>query len=170
MKRYSKAQAIKIVTEAAKAYQKNLCGKCFKLCYEMDGEKHFSEIGFRAYHFKHLTGLCCNNCTAIQFYEKALSGNLSERDFEFDSNGNAHRKLAVLPMLPYIFSSPVLYGEFNNSGIRISADYFIGKTKATLSIGFRRKHPFDVPCSLYCEDIRKLSTKTVKIIGVWEHE
>ena len=37
-----------------------------------------------------------------------------------------------------------------------------------ISVGFRYKHPYDVPVSLYCEDIRKLSEKAVRILAVWE--
>lgn len=173
MKRYSKAEAIRIVVDAAKAYEKNLCGKVFRLCYELNGEMQFLEFGFQAHNFKHFTGLYCRDCSSKQFYEKALAGKLSERDFEFSSdaeypNGNAHKKLAVLPMLPYIFSAPLLYGTFNTSGLYISADYFIGRTRAMISVGFRYKHPYDVPVSLYCEDIRKLSEKAVRILAVWE--
>lgn len=170
MKKYSKEEAIKIVTEAAKAYEKNLCGKCFLLCYEINGENHFTEVGFQAHHFGHFTGLYRNNCSSKEFYCRALSGRLSKLDFEFDLHGNAHRKLAVLPMLPNIFSTPLLYGAFNNSGLYISADYFIGRTKAMISVGFRHDQPFDIPVSLYCEDIRKLSSKAVSILVVWERE
>lgn len=170
MKKYSKAEAIKIITDAAKAYDKNLCGKCFLLCCESDGIKQFFEFGFQAHNFKHFTGVRCNSCTAKQFYLRALSGRLSERDFDFDVYGNTHRKLAVLPMLPHLFSTPLLYGAFNGSGLYISADYFVGRTKAMISLGLRHSQPYDVPVSLYCEDIRKLSDKAVNVLAVWQRE
>lgn len=169
MKKYSKKEALRIITDSAKAYDKTLCGNCFLLCFELDGINHFSEFGFQAHNFKHFTGVRCSSCTSKQFYMRALSGRLSERDFDFDVYGNSHRKLAVLPMLPNLFSAPLLYGAFNRSGLYISADYFVGRTN-NISLGIRHSHPFDVPVSLYCEDIRKLSNKAVKVLAVWKRK
>ena len=167
MKRYTKTETVRIVTAAAKDYAEKLCNKCFLLCYENGKEKAFVEFGFQAHNFKHLTGLECT-CSAKQFYERALDGKLSPDSFEFDRHGNAHRKLAVLPMLPHIFKSPMLYGAFNNSGLFISADYFVGNTGKMISLGMRSAHPYDIPVSLYCEDIRRLSSKTVRILAIWD--
>ena len=50
-----------------------------------------------------------------------------------------------------------MIGNFIDSGIYIKADYFVGNTKAILSIGFRYGKKADFPVTLYKEDVRKLS-------------
>ena len=157
-----KTKAIRIVTAAAKGYRDELCGKEFLLAFE-DGT--FREVAFRAQNFAHFTGLILR-CSAIQFYERALNGRLSEKSFDFDTHGNAQRKLKVLEQLPSFFDQPLLSGVFMNSGIYIQADYFAGRN--TISIGFRENSPFDVPVSLYNEDIRKLVYQSLKVLAVWE--
>ena len=57
-----------------------------------------------------------------------------------------------------------MIGNFINSGIYIRADYFVGNTKAVLSVGFRFGKKVDYPVTLYNEDIRKLSSPTCKVL------
>lgn len=158
----SKKEAIAVVTAAAKGYRERLCGKQFLLACD---DTEFREVAFMARNFSHFTGFE-RHCSATRFYEKALVGRLSEKDFDFDQNGNARRKLEVIAQLPRLFDAPVLYGVFLNSGIYISADYFVGKSR--FSVGFRLGKSFDVPVSLYNEDIRKLAYAPKRIIAVWE--
>lgn len=158
----SKKEAIAVITAAAKDYRDLLCRKQFLLA--VDGAE-FKEVAFMARNFAHFTGLV-RTCSATRFYEKALAGRLSEKDFEFDSAGNAKRKLAVISLFPRLFDAPALYGVFLNSGLYISADYFVGKSR--LAVGFRTGKSFDVPVSLYNEDIRKLTYSPKRIIAVWE--
>lgn len=158
----SKRDAIGIITAAAKGYHKSLCGKQFLIA--CDGME-FREVAFMPRNFSHFTGLV-RRCSATRFYDLARAGHLSERDFDFDDLGNAQRKLAVIGHLPDLFNAPALYGLFLNSGLYISADYFVGKSR--LSVGFREGRAFDVPVSLYNEDIRKLTYQPRRIIAVWE--
>ena len=60
-----------------------------------------------------------------------------------------------------------MIGNFINSGICIRADYFVGNTKAILSIGFRYGKKVDFPVTLYKEDVRKLSHPTNKVLAIF---
>ena len=46
-------------------------------------------------------------------------------------------------------------------------DYFVGNTKAVLSVGFRIGKSVDFPVSLYSEDVRKLSQPTNKVLAIF---
>lgn len=73
----------------------------------------------------------------------------------------------VLPYLPDLLYNNCMIGEFIDSGICIKADYFIGNTKAVLSIGFRKGNNIDFPVTLYNEDIRKLTQPTCKVLAIF---
>ncbi len=60
-----------------------------------------------------------------------------------------------------------MIGTFINSGLYIRADYFVGNTKAILSVGFRYGKKADFPVTLYKEDIRKLSQPTNKVLDIF---
>lgn len=60
-----------------------------------------------------------------------------------------------------------MIGNFINSGIYISADYFVGDTWAVLSVGFRTGKKTDFPVTLYNEDVRKLSQPTNKVLAIF---
>ena len=55
----------------------------------------------------------------------------------------------VLPCLSKLMSHHCLVGEFINSGVYIRADYYVGDTKAILSVGFRNGNRVDYPVTLY---------------------
>ena len=158
-----KREAVGLIVSAAKRYKEMLCGKQFLLAC---GDSEFREVAFQAHNFAHFTGVRLLNCTAKQFYERALSGKLSAAHFTFSCDGNTQRKLAVIGQLPGLFHAPLLYGAFLDSGIFISADYFVGKN--FISVGFRTGKSIDVPVTLYNEDIRKLTYQPEKILAVWE--
>lgn len=60
-----------------------------------------------------------------------------------------------------------MIGDFINSGICIRADYFVGDTRAVLSVGFRNGKKTDFPVTLYKEDVRKLSQPTNKVLAIF---
>ena len=105
--------------------------------------------------------------SAQQFYAACLESKLSERDFEVDDKGKVQQKLMVLPYLADLLYHHCMIGDFINSGICIRADYFVGDTKAVLSVGFRRGKKTDFPVTLYNENVRKLSQPTNKVLAVF---
>ena len=61
-----------------------------------------------------------------------------------------------------------MIGVFINSGIRIQADYFVGDTKAVLSVGFRQGIRVDIPVTLYKENVKKLSKPVYKVLAIFK--
>lgn len=74
----------------------------------------------------------------------------------------------VLPCLSKLMSHHCLVGEFINSGVYIRADYFVGDTKAILSVGFRNGNRVDYPVTLYNEDVKRLSNPTNKVLAIFQ--
>lgn len=60
-----------------------------------------------------------------------------------------------------------MIGDFINSGIVIRADYFVGDTKAVLSVGFRYGKASDIPVTLYNENVKRLSNPTCKVLVIF---
>ena len=63
-----------------------------------------------------------------------------------------------------------MIGDFINSGILIKADYFVGDTRAVLSVGFRDIGEVDIPITLYNESVKKLSDPTCKVLAIFRKE
>lgn len=166
MKNYTKQKAIRIITDAAAKYNEHLCGRKFLVVYEGEKGPESAVIAFYEQHFKHLTG-AVTNLSAKVFYSRALDHKLSPNDFSFDSSGNMQRKLAVLPVLHRLLYNGAMRGSFNRSGIRIEADYFIGETAHCMAVAFRSGKSCDIPVSLYCEDVRRLTNNCTRILAVW---
>jgi len=152
MKNYTKQEILKIILSVAKEYDEKLNDKHFKITYQKGKGKEEVVVGFRDMNFLHLTG---------------IKTKLSERDFEIDNKGKVQQKIAVLPYLPNLLYGNCMIGDFINSGIMIRADYFMGDTRATISVGFKVGKAADIPVTLYHEDVRKLSHPTCKVLGIW---
>ena len=166
MKNYTKHEILKIILSVAKEYDEKLNDKHFKITYQKEKDIKETIVGFRDMNFLHLTGVR-TNMSAQQFYHACVNGKLSERDFEIDNKGKAQQKIAVLPYLPNLLYGNCMIGDFINSGIMIRADYFVGDTKATISVGFKAGRAADIPVTLYHEDVRKLSHPTCKVLEIW---
>lgn len=167
MKKYDKKSAIKIIVHAAKEYEEKLNNKHFLIVYQKKSLTKTVEIGFRDMNFLHLTGVK-TKLSAQQFYAACLESKLAERDFEIDNKGKVQQKLMVLPCLSKLMSHHCLVGEFINSGVYIWADYFVGDTKAILSVGFRNGNRVDYPVTLYNEDVKRLSNPTIKFLQFFQ--
>lgn len=134
--KYDKKQALNIIVATAANYKEKLEDKHFLIIYQSEKGIQYIQAGFRSSHFLHMTGVE-TKLTAQRFYERCIDGKLAAGDFELDSKGNAQRKLEVLPYVPELLYNNCMIGNFINSGIYIRADYFVGNTKAVLSVGFR---------------------------------
>ena len=164
--KYDKNKAINIIVNAAENYMKYLHDKVFLIVYQEKGKTKAAQVEFRDSHFLHLTGVK-TNVTAGRFYEKCINHKLSPADFEFDKGGKTQQKMVVLPFLHELLYHNCMIGNFVNSGIYIKADYFVGNTKAVLSVGFRYGKKVDFPVTLYKEDVRKLSQPTNKVLAIF---
>ena len=161
-----KKNTLRIVIEAAKNYEKYLNDKHFLIIYQQGKVQKSVTIGFRDMNFLHLTGIK-TKLSAKRFYLACISGKLAEQDIELSNKGTTQQKLAVLPYLHEVFYHNCMIGQFINSGIYIRADYFVGDTKAVLSIGIREGKTIDIPVSLYKENVKKLVSPTYKVLAIF---
>ena len=166
MAKYDRKAALKIMIEAAKQYEEKLNDKHFLIVYREGKYIKTVDVGFRDMNFLHMTGVK-TRLSAQQFYAACLESKLSEYDFEIDNKGKVQQKLMVLPYLAELLYHHCMIGDFINSGICIRADYFVGDTRAVLSVGFRIGKRTDFPVTLYNEDVRKLSQPTNKVLAIF---
>lgn len=165
--KYDKKKALGIIVNAAKKYDEYLKSLNFIIIYQSGSTQNFAEVGFRDLNFLHLTGVQ-TKLSAQRFYSLCIDGKLSEKDFEIDNAGKVQQKLMVLPYLHELLYHNCMIGDFINSGIMIRADYFVGDTKAVLSVGFRNGKNIDMPVTLFNEDIRKLVKPVCKVIAIFK--
>lgn len=164
--KYDKKKALGIIINAAKKYDEYLKSQNFIIIYKKENLQSYVEVGFRDLNFLHLTGVQ-TKISAQRFYDLCIDGKLSEKDFEIDNAGKVQQKLIVLPYLHELLYHNCMIGDFINSGIMIRADYFVGDTKAVLSVGFRNGKNIDMPVTLFNEDVRKLIKPSCKVIAIF---
>lgn len=169
MKKCTREEILHIIVHAAKEYEERMRNKNFLIIYQENTITKTVSVGFRDMNFLHMTGVK-SALTAKQFYMACIHGKLSVNDFEIDNKGKVQQKIAVLPYLSQLLYNNCMVGNFINSGICIQADYFVGNTRAILSVGFRRGKNLDYPVTLYNEDIRKLSHPTCKVLAIFVKE
>ena len=167
--RIDKKSVLRIITTAAQQYDKFLKDKHFLIIYQQGKLQKSVIIGFRDMNFLHLTGIK-TKLTAKRFYEACLVGKLAEKDIELCNKGTTQQKLSVLPYLHEILYHNCMIGCFINSGVCIRADYFVGDTKAILSLGVRNAKTVDIPVSLYKENVKKLVSPVYKVLGIFSRK
>lgn len=165
--KYDKKKALEIIVEAAKQYDKWLKSNHFLIFYQKGKEQDFVEVGFRDLNFLHLTGIK-TKLSAQRFFSLCIDGKLSEKDFDLDTKGKAQQKLMVLPFLHELLYHNCMIGDFINSGVLIKSDYFVGDTKAVLSVGFRSGKTVDMPVTLYKENVKKLIKLVCKVLAIFK--
>ena len=74
----------------------------------------------------------------------------------------------VLPFLHELLYHNCMIGDFINSGILIKSDYFVGDTRAVLSVGFRSGKTVDMPVTLYKENVKKLIKPVYKVLVIFK--
>lgn len=165
--KYDKKKALEIIVEAAKQYDKWLKSNHFLIFYQKGKEQDFVEVDFRDLNFLHLTGIK-TKLSAQRFFSLCIDGKLSEKDFDLDTKGKAQQKLMVLPFLHELLYHNCMIGDFINSGVLIKSDYFVGDTKAVLSVGFRSGKTVDMPDTLYKENVKKLIKPVCKVLAIFK--
>lgn len=70
------------ISNLAKGYDRNLCGKDFLICYGEEGDTRMLEVAFSKKRFNHLVGLDIGQCHVKPWvlYKKAVTGTLTPRD------------------------------------------------------------------------------------------
>lgn len=166
MKNYDEKAALPIILQAAKDYDAKLKDKHFLIVYRKKAEIETCCVGFRDMYFLHLTGVK-TKMSAPMFYSACLAERLSVKNISVNTKGKVQQKLAVLPYLSELLYHNCMVGDFINSGIAIKADYFVGNTRAVISVGFREGKSVDIPVTLYNENIKTLSNPTCKVLAIF---
>lgn len=100
--KYSKKQAIKIITDCAEKYKNELADKTLLfVCCDKHNNVICHEFSFYSWNYMHLTGVKTKfqyenrekHLSATDFYNKCLSHKLSPSDFDFSEDGTTHMKL-----------------------------------------------------------------------------
>lgn len=171
-KTFDKKEAIRIVSAAAKEYQKNLEGLNLIFIYKsrQTNKIEFFESIFRANNFQHLTGLeqIDENRNLIKnadlFYQKCLNNKLKESEICEKSDGTTVLKLKALPQIVKLTNNTKMTGLYNGNGIKLAVDRLVGSVYFCL--GFKLEGSYYLPSSCLLEDIRNITNAPSQILAV----
>ncbi len=184
MVKYTKKQAIKIITSCAEKYKNELENKTLLfIC----ADKHKSiicyEFSFYNWNFMHLTGVKTDfqnsdsapekpigYLHAIDFYNRCLSHKLSPKDFEFSDDETTHMKLSVLPYVINKNLNANMIGTYNLNKPNLYTDKIAGGIKACMGFVIDENHNSYVPNTLLKEDIRHIVNNYARIILVFRKD
>lgn len=179
MGRYTKKDAIRIVTTCAKQYKDQLLNRTLLfICIDKHGKASAIEFTFDTSNFLHLTGLKLVNrkwhgsgdgaaVSASDFYEKCLNHRLREDDFYFAKDGTTELKLDVLPSLLTKNLAAKMIGDFHSDKPKLLTEKLAGGQTACM--GFVRNSTSDrfVPNTVIKDDIRKHTLKPLRVIACY---
>jgi hypothetical protein len=179
MKKYTKDDAVKIITSCARKYNEELEGKSLLFICTDKHKRAFSvEVSFNSSNYLHLTGLKVRKkqtanttddgvLSAERFYRKCMEHKLSPADFDFSEDGTTHLKLAVLP---YIISKNLcasMVGDFSATNPKLYTEKLVGGTKACVGFVIDSITGKYVPNTVIKEDIRNVTKNALRIILVY---
>ena len=180
MKRYTKAEAIAIVVQCAQVYRRELDGKrLLFLCTDKHKRTIPIEFSFYGNNYLHLTGLKAPRQPAAgrvahlfanDFYQKCLAHKLSPSDFDFSEDGTTHRKLAVLPTIISKHLQAKMIGDYDSIKPRLYTEKVAGNTNACVGFILDQTMQQYVPNTVVQEDIRNLTSKTLRVIAAYRKD
>lgn len=108
-----KKRIVQVIAQAAKLYKANLENRKILFLYGSPGEVRrqlesgtkaitaigYYEASFQRANFLHLTGVQIipeKIHSSVHFYEKSVSGRLSEKDFRLPADGTAEQKMDII--------------------------------------------------------------------------
>lgn len=177
MKKYTKEEAIAIVTQCAEQYHTELDGKNLLFICSNKYKKFLSlEFSFYGSNYMHLTGLKPKQhdddentqiLYANDFYQKCLDHKISPSDFNFSDDGTTHMKLAALPGIICKNLHASIIGDYNSSKPRLYTEKIAGGIHACMGFVFDIKTSEYVPNTVIQEDIRGLTSNEVRVIAAY---
>ena len=172
MQKYSKEQAIKIVTKFAKIYKKELLNKNFLILYS-DKHKKINSVGFlfKSSNYLHLTGLKTKKTLgANQFFQNCIENRLSVNDFEFAKDGTTQMKLDVLPLVISKNLSAKMIGDYNSIQPKLSTEKLAGNNIACIGFVKTESDNIYVPNTVLKADIRDYTKDIARVIAVFRKD
>ncbi len=170
---YTKQEAVKIVTEAAREFDELLKGNNYLFIYKNreTNKIDYFETNFQTRHFQHLTGLerIDTNGNIMKqsnaFYAKCQSGTLGEAEIQFKKDGTTPLKLETLPIVVHFLKTSKMTALYNGMKPKLMVDRLVGTVK--YCIGFIKEGRYYVPSSCLKEDIRNIGENPSQILAVF---
>jgi len=131
------------------------------------------ELLCRPANFMHLTG-AKTKLPAKVFYDRAVSGSLSEKDFDVGSVHGIEKKLFALSHIVGLHKCHSMIGDYNNSRTHLTADKVIGTGKCCLALKRDDKRGCFVPAGIHVpvsalqDNIAALTSKPARILAVFQ--
>ena len=182
MKKYTKGEAIKIVTSCARAYAAELLNRSLLFVCQ-DKHKRVSCIEFCFYdrNFLHLTGLKLrkreketangeNLQSAGDFFANCLAHRVSPEDFDFAPDGTTALKLEVLPLLITKNLSANIVGNFSSLRPKLYTQKLAGGNKGCMGFCIDAISGSYVPNTVLNEDIRDNVDEWARVIAVYRKD
>lgn len=162
----NKKEAIRIIQESARLYQKNLVNRNLIFIYLENGKYNYLEAMFLRTNFLHLTGVeLSEGINSNRFYDKCLSNNLSDNDFEFKTDGTTRMKLEVIQQLMCINRSANMVGHYKGGKPTLETDKLAGGVNGCLAFIESKESPeIYVPNSALKDDIRNISDTPIGVV------
>lgn len=179
MHKYTKGEAIQIVTTCAHEFKKNLQNKSLLfICMDKYGNVSFREFYFYSNNYLHMTGLKLKRknadtnekISAAEFFNKCIAHKLSENDFEFSDDGITHMKLDVLPLVITKNLSANMIGDYNSYNPKLYTEKLVGGIKACVGFVHSKTVNGYVPNTVLKVDIRDYITNTARVIAVFRKD
>lgn len=125
------------ISNLAKGYDRNLCGKDFLICYGKEGNTRMLEVAFSKKRFNHLVGIDIGQCHVKPWvlYKKALAGTLTPRDLVSSLSQYFPSKALAARMMNLFASSATHVSKVNPLSTRVNAEIWISGDAAQFAIG-----------------------------------
>ena len=170
---YCKRDAIRIVSSAAKEYQKKLEGTNLLFIYRdrKTNQIEFFEAIFLANNFQHLSGIEMIDSdgnrvqSATLFYQKCLDGKLKEEEIRFKDDGTTELKLNALPYVVSFIDKSKITGLFNGKGLTLEIDRLVGTV--TYCLGFIQDGEYFYPGSCLLSDFCNLVDVPSQVLAIF---
>lgn len=125
------------ISNLAKGYERNLCGKDFLICYGEEGNTRMLEVTFSKKRFNHLVGIDIGGCHIKPWvlYKKALAGTLTPRDLGSSLSQYFPTKALAARMMNAFASSATHVSKVNPLSTHVNAEIWISGDVAQFAIG-----------------------------------
>ena len=169
MDNINKAEAISIISKAAKIYKRDFCDRNLLIVFGAPANPNFIIAKASSSNFLHLTGLKLNNNikdnTPDRFLAKVLAKKLEEKDFDFKDRTTEY-KLSVLIQTLTLPQNAKMFGDYNWGHINLKTDKLAGSVSSFL--GFIKQGDVYYPNTVIAGDIRddSMDKKTHKVLAI----
>lgn len=125
------------ISNLAKGYERNLCGKDFLICYGEEGNTRMLEVAFSKKRFNHLVGIDIGRCHIKPWvlYKKALAGTLTPRELGSSLSQYFPTKALAARMMNAFASSATHVSKVNPLSTHVNAEIWISGDAAQFAIG-----------------------------------